>query len=256
MKNLGKIFAQFVIMTIVTLAVTSNLGAVEFTLPIAAGATLASFVLPKAEFSGLRSDLSPYMLEGIDTASRVSALASMNPTSRNLFFERMQKFIPSDIREALQKNTLQVIEKEYFWRVTGAGLSQVDFITDAQVKSLGVTNVNNGKLPVREWFLLSEIRIRAGVNAVLADTAFAPVTGRVESGQIDIKVDTTTIMNEIPLSMFTHNNNGVVDGYVKLDNPKFIEPQKKIEAIAKFASALAANTNLELVFRGAAIAKL
>lgn len=172
-------------------------------------------------------------------------------TSRDNFKERMG-LLPENIQTALIEKRAQLSDAILYWNKVCGAVSTKDLIASADTKAAGVTNVDQSKLPSGQWFLLNEIWLLSGVNATLSTTAFGAIADAIANGELEIKVDGKPIMNPISCQAFKRGSAEKVGRYV-LDNPKLIEPQKEMRAFLSTSEAMAANTNVQLVFVGSQI---
>lgn len=177
-------------------------------------------------------------------------VGSFDKSPRDMAVERMDQ-LPKEIVQGLLKRDLQLVETEISSVKLIKNKTQVNFFLDADTIAEGFTNLNNGKLKKDEWFLACGLQYTEGVGATSdtdpTDAFFTSPAASTSNGDFDFKANGgKLILNErTPLSVFT--DVGPNGGYlhktnaIQLTNPKWIEPQVKIEFNTRFAKAVATN---------------
>lgn len=175
-----------------------------------------------------------------------NAAGSNNKSVRDLVLDRLDS-LPPEIVAGLAQKRLQIVGMELISTKAIEGLKQVNFFEDADTIASGTTNVNNGKLRKDEWFLCTGIQYLEGAGLTadgnFTDAFFTTPGAKTANGDFDFKANGGKLIlgERSPLSMFTDVS--PLGGYqgkicaIQLENPKWIEPQVKIDFLARYAVA-------------------
>lgn len=188
------------------------------------------------------------------TQGRISA-GGANLSSRDEAMMRLG-MLPAYIRQGLDEKRLQLTDHVIYICKTPGAATILKMITNADTKSVGVSNIPNGKLDKDNHFLLTHIRLMSGVSAVgIADAAFGIAEKAILNGQVEFKIGTKYLLpNENGNRLFdTTNQNTVQPGTYRLSNPKWLEPQQQIEFNLALSQACAVNTHIRLEFHGSSV---
>lgn len=188
------------------------------------------------------------------TQTRMSA-GGHNLSSRDEAMMRLG-MLPIPIRDGLAAKRLQLADT-VFYIVKAAGTSTtVKMITNADLKSVGVSNLPNGKLDKDNYFLLTHVRLVSGVSENGGvDAAFGVPEKSIVNGQVEFKVGTKYLLpNEFGLSVFdTTSKNDSLAGMFRLSSPKWIEPQQQLEFNMDLAKIAAPHTFIRLELHGSSV---
>lgn len=189
------------------------------------------------------------------TQTRISA-GGTNLSSRDEAMLRLGA-LPADIRKGLADKRLQLVDTVFYVVKTPGAATTQKMLTNADTKSVGISNIANGKLDKDQHMLLTHIRLTSGAAlAGAAAAAFGTAELGILNGQVEFKCGSKYILpNEIGNHIF--NTTGltmVTPGTYRLNNPKWLEPQQQMEFNLAFSQALAANTHVRLELIGTSVA--
>jgi len=195
-------------------------------------------------------------------ASRSRMLPTSNLTAKAEFEKRMGK-LPQNIKEDLAKGRLQIVDGSVYGTRLMGGQSQIEVLHNADDKEVGKTNVNARKLEKDHPFLCTGIILTSGIGSKgdntiedIGNTTFTRMPSPMLNGEFNLEVGKKTLIPETTMEVFnTKNQTTVREGYYKLDNPKWIEPQTEIIFEIKTPVPVAAKTYVKVQFVGATLAK-
>lgn len=169
-------------------------------------------------------------------------------TSRSKFITKLVE-LPVKIQELIRTNQNQLNDGEIYSVVAlgAAATSLNDLFAPDGAKVVGVRNIANQKLDAEKHFLVSGIEIQYGIDAVNADGCgatfgFEPIPAKVFNGELEITQNgrkifskqsmggfmTGVVASSIAVGPLTAVANG--RAIIKLDNPKWINPQEELKA--------------------------
>lgn len=203
-----------------------------------------------------------------------------NQKSRFELIKRI-KYIKPEIRNELIHGHKHLAETALMVTKSASQTTSVKMLVDSDDKTTGYCMINAGKLEADEWFMLTGIQLLSGVHASsatlskanVAETAFGPLQKQIRSGQFEFKANGQTLIPECNNEVFcgsygatltdANSTNGYSYayglpsgspvGYYELENPKLIEPQKKMEFNVEWAESSTQYTFLMLIFHGTRI---
>ncbi|MDO9186938.1 MAG: hypothetical protein Q7W13_13070 [Bacteroidia bacterium] len=188
------------------------------------------------------------------TQTRVSA-GGANLSSRDEAMMRLG-MLPENIRKGLAEKRLQLADTIFYAvKAAGAGTT-IKMITNADVKSVGISNFANGKLDKDNYLLLTHVRLTSGISVIGAvDTAFGIAGKEILNGQVEFKAGTKYLLpNECGNKIFdTTNQTDITTGTYRLANPKWLEPQQQIEFNLSLSQAAPVNTFIRVELIGSAV---
>ncbi len=144
--------------------------------------------------------------------------------------------LPKNIKMDLSKGLLQVCDKTIYASKMGGGLQTVKMFDNADDRVIGMTNLNDAKLEKDQFFLCTGIILLGGLaktdektrenfGAVDFDRLKAPMF----NGEYTFKIGDRVLIKNSSLQDFnTEGQSNVKTGYLRLENPKFIEPQTEV----------------------------
>jgi len=163
--------------------------------------------------------------------------------NRDKFLNRLGLF-PKEIAEGIATNRIQLVDHVVYSSKFIGAKSQIDIVTDADVKKTGLTNFNRARFENGEYFLLCGIRVRydgAAIDSeasILAANFADTLAGVIRNGEMTLEINQKKILDKFPLSVFDSLNNSNVDkGYYPLENPKPVMYEQLIKASLFFAAA-------------------
>lgn len=161
--------------------------------------------------------------------------------------------LPAHIQKGLSEKRLQLVDAVMYTTKTVAAVSDIRMFENDDTKAPGDGNVSRQQLDKDNYFLVTGIRVLSGVDAGGKKVAsYGVLAKEIANGDFEFKANGKYLMpKDNSLNIFnTTNKTDVLTGYVKLDNPKWIEPQVDIVFDARFASAAAANTHMRIELIG------
>lgn len=188
------------------------------------------------------------------TQTRVSA-GGANLSSRDEAMMRLG-MLPENIRQGLAQKRLQLADTNFYVVKAAGALTTIKMITNADTKSIGISNLANGKLDKDNYLLLTHVRLTAGISVIGAlDAAYGVVGKEVVNGQVEFKNGTKYLLpNECGTKIFdTTGRTDVTVGTYRLANPKWLEPQQQLEFNLSLSQAAPANTFLRVELIGSAV---
>lgn len=166
-----------------------------------------------------------------------------------LFQAKLQQVDPATA-ERIRNKELQIADFEVYYNASfksgAAGVLKI--IYNEQLKSIGITNLNNGTLPQGTYFLATHVSL---VHAGEADTAglsvvdkvYTPfsydaalasnLSGVLRNSEFTLKVENETVCKMPVASLFDmgrERNNNDVDANRGMIVPKFMKAERLIEA--------------------------
>ncbi len=191
------------------------------------------------------------------TQTRISA-GGVNLSSRDEAMMRIG-MLPEGIRNGLAEKRLQLADTVFYICKTPGSSTQIKMITNADTKSVGISNLPNGKLDKDNYLLLTHVRLVSGVSAYgPVDTDFGSIAEKaILNGQVEFKVGTKYLLpNETASSIFDTENVAAsvpIMGVFRLANPKWIEPQQQIEFNLSLSQACVGNAQIRLELIGVSV---
>lgn len=170
---------------------------------------------------------------------------SLNKSIRDLVMERADA-LPTAIYQGLVDKRLQVVEAEYYSVKHITGVQTQEYFEHSDKIFPGWSNLNNGKLNKDEWFLLTAIQYQEGIGSSPTSPFSAIFTAPSQSssnGDFNLTSNGNKylVAKDSPISMF--NDVSLGGGYknrantIAIENPKWIEPEVKITAAFRCATA-------------------
>jgi hypothetical protein len=142
-----------------------------------------------------------------------------------------------------------------------------DAIRRPGADTLKLTDLNEGKLPKDEFFLVETIQVlfTAGVTgsgaAVIGNASWGLIPDIFRNGTFELTQKGRVIVPEISMEVFynpvqiavntsTYAATYIGNGVFKLDNAKVLYPEEKIDINLRFGAALTANDAIKVVLGG------
>ncbi len=188
------------------------------------------------------------------TQTRVSA-GGANLSSRDEAMMRLG-MLPEAIRKGLDEKRLQLADTVFYICKTPGTSTTIKMITNADTKSVGTSNMANGKLDKDNYLLLTHVRLLSAVAAGgIVDAAFGVAEKAILNGQVEFKIGSKYLLpNECGNRIFdTTNLTTVAPGTFRLANPKWLEPQQQIEFNIALSQAAAVNTQIRIELVGSSV---
>ena len=160
----------------------------------------------------------------------------------------------SRISNLIATSTVQIVQHSIYCAKASGGSTGITFTDASDVKTTGINNFAQSKLPDNMLLLVTEIRL-LGVELAATPTAetikganYGSIKGLtgVQNGVIDIFSDGKIIVKDYPLSNFiVENNHNQELGTITLGSPKFVFPGAEFKAEIRTG----VNTNVNLVVK-------
>ncbi len=178
-------------------------------------------------------------------------------------FEKRISMLPEHIKKDLASGTLQIVDQELYAVRAIGGQQQVEILQNADDKEVGRTNVNARKLEKDAPFLCTALVVTSGIGATgdnsigdIGATGFSRMPYALMNGEFSLEVGKKSLISDMAMEVFnTRNMSNVREGYYKLENPKWIEPQTEIIFEVKTPVAADPKTYIKVQFVGATVAK-
>lgn len=231
------------------------------------------YVANDKQINGMLGDLAglgetnPDRQKAVKVISRALRARPMSPQastslSAKAEFEKRIGQLPAPIRAALASGDLQIVDEVLFVTRSISGVSSQQLFETSVSKTKGICNVDDGKLSADHWFLLIGMQLLYVVasgtaNANLYVESFVTtLPANIKNGTFEFKQEQTTIVPESSCEMFYEaGNTSQRQGYFKLDNPKFLTPQKELKPKIEMPANSATNAAVKFVMYGAACIK-
>lgn len=178
-------------------------------------------------------------------------------------FENRMGSLPDELKKDIKAKRLQIVDSIIYGICYIGNRNQVEILQNADVKTVGKTNINARKLEKDRPFLVTGVIVTSGVGATgdgsitdIGNTTFTRMPAPMLNGEFSLEVGGKVLIPAVPMEMFnTKNRTDVQEGFVKMDNPKWIEPQTEIVPEVKLPVAAADKTYIKVQFVGATLEK-
>ena len=200
----------------------------------------------------------------IKTIGRRGAMAPVRNLTAKAEFEKRMGMLNDEIRKDILRGQLQIVDATIYGTRLIGGKSQVEIFENADVATVGITNITKRELDKDRPFLAIGMILLSGVGAddtatqaVIGATSFSTIPAIIANGEINLEVGKQTLLDKISNVNFTgtHNDTGL-KGYWRFDNPKWIEPQREIKLEVDLPTDAAAHTYIKAILIGATVEKV
>lgn len=213
-------------------------------------------------------------LDGADHEELMGALGRMNPIQRMKVMTRlaggvpaskgsraeMEKHfdeLPAHIKDGLLKGDLRLADTIIYSRKQ-VNSKTIKLFETQDVKSVGMRNISNGKLPKNQALLVSGIFMLVGLadnntneKAMIAKYDKIEDYPAIANGEFTLKANKKIIMTDVDNAVFkTANNTQLPIGYYKLANPRIIHDDIQLEATIELGSIEGINTERTFMYLG------
>ena len=198
----------------------------------------------------------------LNNGQQTKAIQRQNAGGANLSFRDEALIrsgsLPKHLLEQLASRRMQMSDHILYWvkaANTVAAGATTRMITNADVKAIGVTNVQAGQLEENQHFLLCAIRFTTGLNASPLAASYGVAEAAARNGDFEAKVNGKYILpKDTAASVFdTTNQSNVIAGTYRLSNPKWLTPKTDLIFDIRNAAATAATTNFKLEYIGISV---
>lgn len=188
--------------------------------------------------------------------SKGGGIVATTDLSAKAEFESRMYLLPDEIVQGLKSRQLQISDRLIYTNRNIDTAAYAELMTNADTALPGVANINNRKLDVNQYFLLTGISLLSGVGADPKAVAYSTLAPIIRNGEFQLTIGANTVIPKTSCYAFdtTGQTNEPV-GYYKLDNPKLIPPQTEIKPELWAGGANAANTCIRIVLHGAIVIK-
>ena len=170
---------------------------------------------------------------------------------------RLLPYFPADIQKGLLERRLQLVDSEYYFVKSVAGVKNIKMIQDTDNKAAGLGNVSKQKLEKDNHFCLTGVILISGVAVNKEDVTFDVIPHEIRNGDFEFKINggkSITPASRVSCEKFdTGNRNDIRKGLWILDNPKPVEAEQAIEFNIDFAAAPVANTWAKAILVGSSV---
>jgi hypothetical protein len=229
------------------------------------------------ELAGLNEYNNSGALLGMDSATQeelLGALKRMNPiqyvkTMQKLAggvpasrgsraeFEKHMGEAPTHIKDGLLKGELRLADTIIYSRKR-VNSKTIKLFETQDVKSVGMRNISNAKLPKNQVLLVSGIFMLVGLAENATDEkAMVAKYDKIEdypalaNGEFTLKANKKIIVSDVDNAVFkTVGNSQLHVGYYKLANPRMIHDDILLEANVELGSLEGINTDRTFLYLG------
>jgi hypothetical protein len=206
--------------------------------------------------NAMPADKRAMMLKKV-AAKKPAASTENNSRTKML---RLLPYFPADIQRGLLERRLQLVDSEYYFVKSIAGVKNVKMILDTDNKAAGLGNVSKQKLEKDNHFCLTGVVLLSGVAPVgggKEDVTFDVIPHEIRNGDFEFKINggkNITPPSRVSCEKFdTGNRTDIRKGLWVLDNPKPVEAEQAMEFNIDFAAAPIANTWAKAILVGASV---
>lgn len=197
----------------------------------------------------------------IGVASKKATQYAMTESSRVAFMQFMESpEFDNSLRDKILRNDARLADSMLY------SVQKLESVTklflSSDVKSIGLTNLDNNRLPKGEAFVVNGITLlRLPVTATGATPTSDEIKKAISTGWQGITGDATAVLtlkahkreivSDLPCYSFINAQNEKNSHY-KLENPRLIKDEGEIEAelMMPTMSGVAANTYIMLILTG------
>ena len=200
----------------------------------------------------------------IKTIGRRGAMAPVRNLTAKAEFEKRMGMLNDEIRKDILRGQLQIVDATIYGTRLIGGKSQVEIFENADVATVGLTNITKRELDKDRPFLAIGMIILSGTGAddtgsqaVVGATSFGIIPAVIANGEFTLEVGKQTLIDKFALNQFTGTpeENGL-KGFLRFDNPKWIEPQREIKLEIDLPTDAAAHTYIKAILVGATVEKV
>jgi hypothetical protein len=166
-----------------------------------------------------------------------------------------QNLLSQDEVTLINERKLALVDKEvYVKKALGAAVGIRNVIEASDDKTVGVTNLQNGRLPKGKVLVVTHIKVESNANASLTAAKYTPVIvdPALTNGEFDMQQNGRVLFEDMPLANFIPQEDPLTatDAYVELDRPFILTSEGDIILQTETPIACQANTNIAFYFKG------
>lgn len=171
-------------------------------------------------------------------------------------FEARSKYIEANLYKALQNGTIQSVDFDIYATRHLESDTTIELMQSSDSKKVGITNVNDRKLEANTYAFITGIQIlEASVSenneSSLMAADYGVIDEVVANGEIELKNGDKILIPRSSMQRFRTTGQGAdgLNGYVKLECPKFILPLTDITPTLYLPKSVAGKA-IRLVLHG------
>jgi len=189
----------------------------------------------------------------ISKGAALLVLAAQNALATNATIGA--KLMNTDIAKAIVSGTQIAKDKILYIRSAQAAVTGKQVLLDESiVKTLGVTNFDNGALQKNRAFVIEAIRVASMTNASVTGDEYSPVITDpgIANGILFLSDESGKELYNGPIGPMlpTVAPTSNADTWYQLDNPILLQAGQTVNVEIFFPVATAASTNVEVAFKG------
>ncbi len=146
-------------------------------------------------------------------------------------FEARSKYIEANLYKALQNGTIQSVDFDIYATRHLESDTTIELMQSSDSKKVGITNVNDRKLEANTYAFITGIQIleasvKENSESSLMVADYGVIDEVVANGEIELKNGDKILIPRSSMQRFRTTGQGAdgLNGYVKLECPKFILP--------------------------------
>lgn len=170
-------------------------------------------------------------------------------------FEARSKYIEANLYKALQNGTIQSVDYDIYATRHLESDTTIELMQSSDSKKVGITNVNDRKLEANTYAFITGIQILEATcentESALMSADYGVIDEIVANGEIEIKNGDKILVPRSSMQRFRTTGQGAdgLNGYVKLECPKFILPLTDITPTLYLPKSVT-NKAIRLVLHG------
>lgn len=175
-----------------------------------------------------------------EVKAKVSFLGSKMASAKALFASMMAQ-VDQSVVAAIRNAQIQVVDYALYVVRNLKADTSVELLQSSDSKEVGITNLNDRKLDVNNYVLITGIQLleasiakAAGsvTNDDLKAASYGQIGAEIANGELDIKMNDKVMLPRISCEVFkrgsaTYGDSGLV-GYMPWECPKMIQPLTEI----------------------------
>ena len=172
--------------------------------------------------------------------TRVSFVGSKLATAKAVFASMMTQ-VENTVAEAIRSGAMQVVDYAmYAVRELKADTS-IELLQSSDAKEVGITNLNDRKLDINNFVLISGIQLlesefsKAAASVTKNDlktAAYGQISNVVANGELEIRMNDRVLLPRISCEVFKRGSQTYGDaalvGYMPWECPKMVQPLTEI----------------------------
>lgn len=175
-----------------------------------------------------------------EVKAKVSFLGSKLASAKAVFASLMAQ-VDKSVVEAIRNAQIQVVDYALYVVRELKADTTVELLQSSDSKEVGITNLNDRKLDVNNYVLITGIQLleasfsKAAASVTKTDlkgASYGQISAAIANGELEIKMNDKVMLPRISCEVFkrgsaTYGDNGLV-GYMAWECPKMIQPLTEI----------------------------